>query len=166
MSEFTYRSWHLEILGGGQSGYSNFFLNLWFLGGGQLKKSPCIKPFVHRYKWPWKLRSWMSRPTPGKRRNDCRRRVCPKAKGRPLYCLKIVYVAPLALKHANLQFVLVLMNDDVTGCEIALQCFTFRPRLELHANKMQWYLATLNQPECHEVNIFRPQPKTKSNGFF
>jgi len=28
-----------------------------------------------------------------------------------------------------------------------------RPRLELHANKMQWYLATLNQPECHEVDM-------------
>ena len=49
-----------------------------------------------------------------------------------------------------------LVTLDVAGCEIALQCFTFRPRLELHANKMQWYLATLNQPECHEVNIFRP----------
>ena len=47
-----------------------------------------------------------------------------------------------------------LVTLDVAGCEIALQCLTFRPRLELHANKMQWYLATLNQPECHEVNIF------------
>jgi len=28
-----------------------------------------------------------------------------------------------------------------------------RPRLELHANKMQWYLETLNIPECHEVDI-------------
>jgi len=28
-----------------------------------------------------------------------------------------------------------------------------RPRLELHANKMQWYLETLNLPECHEVDI-------------
>lgn len=28
-----------------------------------------------------------------------------------------------------------------------------RPRLELHANKMQWYLATLNQPECQEVDM-------------
>ena len=35
-----------------------------------------------------------------------------------------------------------------------LQWFTLRPRLELHANKMQWYLATLNQPECQEVKIF------------
>ena len=79
----------------------------------------------------------------------------PKSKRSPFILSKdSIYVAPLALKHANLQFVLVLMNDDVTGCEIALQCFTFRPRLELHANKMQWYLATLNQPECHEVNIF------------
>ena len=33
--------WHLELLGGGQSAYSTFFFNLWFLGGGQLKKSPC-----------------------------------------------------------------------------------------------------------------------------
>jgi len=28
-----------------------------------------------------------------------------------------------------------------------------RPRLELHENKMQWYLATLNQPECQEVDM-------------
>jgi len=28
-----------------------------------------------------------------------------------------------------------------------------RPRLELHANKMQWYLATLNQPGCQEVDM-------------
>ena len=34
-------SWHLEILGGGQSGYS-IFLYLEILGGGALKKAPFI----------------------------------------------------------------------------------------------------------------------------
>ena len=29
-------------LGGGQSGYSNFFLYLEILGGGALKKTPCM----------------------------------------------------------------------------------------------------------------------------
>ena len=38
----------------------------------------------------------------------------PKSKRSPFILSKDgIYVAPLALKHANLQFVLVLMNDDV-----------------------------------------------------
>ena len=28
-----------------------------------------------------------------------------------------------------------------------------RPRLELHASKMAWYMATLNEPECREVDL-------------
>ena len=40
--------WHLELLGGGQSGYSNFFLYLAVLGGGELKKTPCM--IISNYK--------------------------------------------------------------------------------------------------------------------
>ena len=50
--------WHLEILGGGQSGYSNFFWknlvtgrHLEILGGGELKKTPCI--FHQNWTWEW-----------------------------------------------------------------------------------------------------------------
>lgn len=28
-----------------------------------------------------------------------------------------------------------------------------RPRLELFLNKMEWYLATLAEPECSEVDL-------------
>ena len=28
-----------------------------------------------------------------------------------------------------------------------------RPRLELFLNKMEWYLATLAEPECNEVDL-------------
>ena len=30
-----------------------------------------------------------------------------------------------------------------------------RPRLELFLNKMEWYLATLAEPECSEVDLDR-----------
>ena len=30
---------------------------------------------------------------------------------------------------------------------------SLRPRLELFLNKMEWYLATLAEPECSEVDL-------------
>ena len=48
MSEFSFPVWHLEILGGGQSEDSKFFLYLEILGGGQLNKPPCSRNLL---KW-------------------------------------------------------------------------------------------------------------------